>query len=153
MDSDRFDRLSRGLANGVSRRGVLKGVFGGAAAVATGGLARRSATAQEVCVAAGETCNEFHHCCAGTECTGGVCAPPPPGFCGHSVGANGGCKGACTAAGFTGNQCNPICGNGKFVGACPVGQGGDNPCCNTGYCNPANFVRRGGVATYIGASC
>ena len=185
MDSDRFDRLSRGLANGVSRRGVLKGVFGGAAAVATGGLARRSATAQEVCVAAGETCNALHPCCAGTECTGGVCvahpvcgasggacnalhpccagtectggvcAPPPvPLFCGHSVGANGGCKGACTAAGFTGNQCNPICGNGQFVGACPVGQGGDNPCCNTGYCNPANFVSNGsGGVTYVGRGC
>jgi hypothetical protein len=63
-------------------------------------------------------------------------------FCGHSVGTNGGCMPACTNNGrFTGKQCGVICGTGQSVGACPVGQGGDNPCCNPGYCNPANFVR------------
>jgi hypothetical protein len=72
------------------------------------------------------------------------------GFCGHSTGPNGGCKGACAAAGFTGNQCNRFCGNGQFVGACPVGQGGGNPCCNAGYCDPANFRRVGGQPAYVG---
>lgn len=71
-------------------------------------------------------------------------------FCGHSTGPNGGCKGACTSAGFTGNQCNRICGNGQFLGACPVGQGGGNPCCNAGYCEPANFRRVGGQPSYVG---
>jgi hypothetical protein len=71
-------------------------------------------------------------------------------FCGHSTGPNGGCKGACTASGCTGNACNPICGNGQFVGACPVGHGGDNPCCNPGYCNPGNYTCEGGVAVYHG---
>jgi hypothetical protein len=61
------------------------------------------------------------------------------------------CKAACTAAGFTGNQCSAICGSGQFIGACPVGQGGGNPCCNPGYCNPANFVRgAGGNPVYTG---
>jgi hypothetical protein len=63
----------------------------------------------------------------------------PGAPCGHSTGPNGGCKGACTSAGFTGDQCNVICGNGQTTGACPVGQGGDNPCCNPGYCDPDNF--------------
>src|SRR5918992_8210 len=49
--------------------------------------------------------------------------------------SHGGCKRACTSAGFTGNQCNDICGNGQTTGACPVGQGGGNPCCNPGYCD------------------
>ena len=62
-------------------------------------------------------------------------------FCGHGVGPNEGCKGACTSAGFTGAQCAPICGSGQFTGACPVGQGGNNPCCNPGYCDPANYRR------------
>ncbi len=92
-------------------------------------------------------CIHESHCC---EATGeGACE-----FCGHSVGANGGCKGACTSAGFTGKQCNPICGNGQFVGACPVGQGGDNPCCNPGYCNPDNFSRgEDGNPVFTGSAC
>jgi hypothetical protein len=80
-------------------------------------------------------------------CDYGKCKPK---FCGHSVGPNGGCKGACSSAGFTGNQCNPICGNGQFRGFCPVGQGGDNPCCNAGLCDPKNFKLVGGVVTYVG---
>jgi len=74
----------------------------------------------------------------------------PVGGCGHSTGPNGGCMGACTSTGFTGAQCGPICGTGQFTGACPVGQGGDNPCCNPGYCNPDNFGLVNGVATYVG---
>lgn len=75
------------------------------------------------------------------------------GFCGHSTGTNGGCLPACTAAADAhhcpqpGNQCNDICGQGQSTGACPVGQGGDNPCCNPGYCDPANYIcsNTGGV--------
>src|SRR5215210_2270338 len=70
--------------------------------------------------------------------------------CFHSTGTNGGCMPACTSAGFTGDQCNDICGNGQTTGACPVGQGGDNPCCNPGYCDPDNFGLVNGVATYVG---
>jgi len=68
------------------------------------------------------------------------------GNCGHSTGPNGGCMGACTSAleaancPQPGNQCNDICGNGQVTGACPVGQGNDNPCCNPGYCVPGNFT-------------
>ena len=61
--------------------------------------------------------------------------------CFHSTGVNGGCLPACTSAGFTGAQCGVICGTGQSTGACPVGQGGGNPCCNVGYCNPANYRR------------
>ena len=66
-------------------------------------------------------------------------SPPPLEGCFHSTGTNGGCMPACTSAGFTGAQCGPICGTGQFTGACPVGQGGDNPCCNPGYCDPDNY--------------
>jgi hypothetical protein len=75
----------------------------------------------------------------------------PVGGCFHSTGTNGGCMPACTSAGFTGNQCNDICGNGQTTGACPVGQGGGNPCCNPGYCDPANYeVGAGGDPVYTG---
>jgi hypothetical protein len=75
----------------------------------------------------------------------------PVGGCFHSTGTNGGCMPACTSAGFTGAQCGPICGTGQFTGACPVGQGGDNPCCNPGYCVPTNYsAGAGGNPVYVG---
>jgi hypothetical protein len=73
------------------------------------------------------------------------------GFCGHSTGINGGCMPACTDEGrFTGAQCGVICGTGQSTGACPVGSGGDNPCCNIGYCDPDNFNLVDGVLEYTG---
>ena len=71
-------------------------------------------------------------------------SPPPQEGCFHSTGTNGGCMPACTNGGrFTGAQCGVICGTGNpnnpDDGACPVGQGGDNPCCNPGYCDPDNY--------------
>jgi hypothetical protein len=75
----------------------------------------------------------------------------PVGGCFHSTGINGGCMPACTSAGFTGAQCGVICGTGQSTGACPVGQGGDNPCCNPGYCDPANYRRSNtGAVRYTG---
>jgi hypothetical protein len=83
----------------------------------------------------------------------GVSPVTPP--CGHSTGPNGGCMGACTSRGFTGQQCGIICGTGQSTGACPVGQGDDNPCCDPGYCIPTNFVdaNNDGVPEYIGPTC
>ena len=81
----------------------------------------------------------------------GTLAQDAPQPCFHSTGPYGGCKGACTSAGFTGRECNPICGSGQFRGYCPVGQGGNNPCCNPGLCEPANFVAgAGGNPVYVG---
>jgi hypothetical protein len=129
MDDKQFEELSKSLASGQSRRRVLKGIAGGALTGVAGLFAHRAAPA-----AAGGTTT--------TTTTKAPTTSPPTTkapFCGHSTGPNGGCKGACTSAGFTGNQCNEICGNGQFTGFCPVGQGGGNPCCNTGFCDPANY--------------
>ncbi len=70
-------------------------------------------------------------------------------FCGHSVGGDGGegCMGACTSSGAMGELCNgrdpdpnnTQFGEGPCQWACPSGQGGDNPCCNPGFCDPNNF--------------
>lgn len=72
-----------------------------------------------------------------------------PAPCFHSVGGadGGGCMSACTASGCTGDSCdgvdpdplNPL-GQGPCQFYCPSGQGGDNPCCNPGLCDPRNFV-------------
>lgn len=44
---------------------------------------------------------------------------------------------------------NPLYGlQGPCQFFCPSGQGGDNPCCNPGLCDPRNFVcRQGGTST------
>jgi hypothetical protein len=71
-----------------------------------------------------------------------------PTFCGHSVGGDhgGGCMGACTGSstgvdtGCNGNQCNGF--GTQDLSPCDIGcpqQGMDNPCCNPGLCDSANF--------------
>jgi len=68
------------------------------------------------------------------------------GICAHSSGTNGGCLPTCTARAVAtgcpnpGNQCNDICGNGQATGACPVGSGGGNPCCDPAFCEPGNYT-------------
>jgi hypothetical protein len=62
-------------------------------------------------------------------------ASPPPNDCFHSVGAGGGCKGACTSVGSgLGGPCEDICGP-----ACPVGTE-DRMCVSPDYCDPACYV-------------
>jgi hypothetical protein len=80
----------------------------------------------------------------------GVGQTPVPEDCFHSDGGETGegCMGACTAAGCTGEACDGVdpdpCnphygGQGPCQYLCPSGQGGGNPCCNPGLCDPANF--------------
>lgn len=61
MDSQRFDALTRSLARGTTRRGLLKGVGGGLAAVL--GLTRRPAAAGQakrpLCHATGDPANPW----------------------------------------------------------------------------------------------
>jgi hypothetical protein len=85
-------------------------------------------------------------------------SPPGDGGCFHSTGTNGGCMPACAdLAGCGGNQCggnNPHTANGPCTSYCAPGQGGGNPCCNPGLCDPANFrcsPDQNGVATYTGS--
>ena len=72
--------------------------------------------------------------------------------CVHSLVAPGfvGCMPSCTSAGFKGKDCGVICGTGQNVGLCPVGKGDENPCCNPGLCDPANFVLEKRVVKYVG---
>lgn len=84
-----------------------------------------------------------------------------PTACFHSVGGpdGGGCMSACTRAGCTGAACDGVdedpensLGQGPCQLYCPSGQGGDNPCCNPGLCDPSNFDCREGVAVYTGST-
>jgi len=79
--------------------------------------------------------------------------PVDQGGCFHSTGVNGGCMPACAdLAGCTGNQCGGP--GGPCTTYCAPGQGGGNPCCNPGLCDPGNFqcsTDPRGVATYAGS--
>jgi hypothetical protein len=72
-------------------------------------------------------------CPDGYECKNYKCVKKD--FCGHSVGTNGGCKGACTSQGEgCGGSCEDICSK-----ACPVGSE-DRECTSTKYCEPKTFT-------------
>jgi hypothetical protein len=75
---------------------------------------------------------------------------PVPNDCFKSTGGvtGGGCMGACVTSGCSGEACDGVdpdpCnphygGDGPCQYFCPSGQGGGNPCCNPGLCDPANF--------------
>jgi len=104
VDNERFDRLAKQLATGANRRGILKGLFGGAAVVAAGGLTRQSVAADHItthCIETpGKYCNPTinqadHQCCASANL---VCQVDPA----HA--ANNKC--VCTPHNFNcGGQC------------------------------------------------
>jgi hypothetical protein len=120
-----FDQMSESLSNQTTRRTVVKtGVKLAYAAPLVAATMKLSAQGVFAAQSGGLT------------------------FCGHSTcaGPDGvilntcGCMQACAAAGGTGNTCNDICGDGQHTGLCPVGQGGNNPCCSLDLCDPANFT-------------
>jgi len=144
MEDKQFEDLTKALASGQSRRQAIKVIAGGVLSGVAGIFGARRAV---------EATDEYPTTTTKKPTTTTkkpTTTTKKPEFCGHSTGPYGGCMGACTSAGFTGNQCNDICGDGQHFGACPVGQGGGNPCCNAGYCNPANFESSNGGVTYVG---
>jgi hypothetical protein len=82
MDKTRFDNLARQLATGANRRAILKGLFGGAAVVAAGGLTHQSATAlhdpnvqcrHQTDIFCNESLGDGHGCCGPNYvCSGGA---------------------------------------------------------------------------------
>lgn len=77
MDNTRFDSLARAMATGKSRRDVLKLLAGGVA----GGALAMTAVDDAPAACHNLPCDDANPCCAGTECSGGVClemsAPAP----------------------------------------------------------------------------
>jgi hypothetical protein len=79
MDNERFDQLSRGLAKAKTRRQVLRSLFVGAVASASG-VAPRAAEAAapnpnpNKCVQEGGTCKSDKKCCLGACCNGKCCS-------------------------------------------------------------------------------
>jgi hypothetical protein len=75
MESTRFDRITRELAIGSSRRGVLKLLAGTAVALGATTIAAPSSRAQEACAQPGDDCAINEDCCQGFYCNDdGICA-------------------------------------------------------------------------------
>jgi hypothetical protein len=103
MDASRFDALTRVLARGVARRGVVKGLAG---TVVAGLAVRATLRGAAACTdSEGEQCDPTYGCCedAGLACSGGICVliggPSCPDFnpqtnqCTNATGCEGkGCK-------------------------------------------------------------
>jgi hypothetical protein len=161
MDNERFDRLARQFAKGVDRRGILKGLIGGAAAVAAGGVMRRPALAQcnlgacttdTDCTCAGvETCGNDGECCRTT--IGIYCNPHETGS--HCCSPNYICVTPSTYPPLDGEgcQCNTaegfvlqggVCcipdksaGNANHPDLCCSGcVCDDGNCCDASHCQP-----------------
>jgi hypothetical protein len=151
VDDREFAELTKALADGQSRRRIVKilgaGVLSGLAGLVGRGDAearkrKRNVGAQAVTTTTTTTTKKPTTTTKKPTTTTKkptTTTKKPIKKCLHSSGPGGGCKGACTDAGFTGQQCNPICGNGQFEGYCPVGQGDGNPCCSLALCDRRSF--------------
>jgi hypothetical protein len=155
MDAQRFDALTRALANRGSRRRFLSGL---AAVVGIGGVGHGDAAS---CRSAGGICREHANCCSGVcfppnrfgrkVCAKGLGEPATSGTeCGSGIVADGvccdeACGGQCEACNLSGaaGYCTPVSG-------APVGGraacGGSGDC--AGFCDGAN----GATCTYPDAS-
>ena len=83
MDQERFDQLTRTLASGQSRRGVLKALTGAVlgGAVAAVGVGEAAAKPEVPCKAPNTKCGKGKNaqCCTSSEvCDNGTCTTPPP---------------------------------------------------------------------------
>ena len=157
MDGQRFDELTRRLAGGTSRRGVLRGAAGALAAAL--GLRARGTGAQQrkrpLCHATGDPKRPwvvidvaepawethfahgdtaFANCCAEADCPAGhaCCATAAGGTCADltTTADCGACGAACTAAPA---NATPACSDGQCAFVCNQGYArcGD-ACVNTG---------------------
>ncbi len=113
MDDRRFDHLARAVARRASRRGVLRGLFGTAAAAAIGGVRPRLTAAQIQPVGLGDPCYSTAQCAAqgtvycadnGFSYDGEFnCCLPTGGRCSfdeHCCGFDVCLLGVCSAAGY-----------------------------------------------------
>ena len=155
MDDQRFDNLTRLFGSGLNRRKVLRGLLGGAGALAVAGTSRQLAGAQADCdpnadtitcppgsfhegltkKPGGECCNGNGNCCSNV-CTDGFCVDEAPPEC-EDDGDCGTCQvcdgGECFSLICCDSECDPCssCVNDQcvpYAEYCPESQ----QCYNTG---------------------
>ena len=135
MDGSRFDRWTKTMARGGSRRVVVRALAGGALAAGLGRLGRAAVAA--ACQKKGKPCDQDQDCCS-KRCKHGTCLCSKAGKgctnandCCSSGGGAGTCSGAtetcCRLPGEPCQQTNPCCVDGSRCEA-PAG-GGPKRCC------------------------
>ncbi len=121
MDGQRFDALARQLGLGLSRRKLIRLLFGGAGALTAVTLQKDVVRA----AGSGEPCGTPPNCDAGLTCVGGFCGSPCDIACGPcqecwAFGELGGCISMCD----TGQRC--------CEGTC-------SECCSDAHCTPSDL--------------
>ena len=124
MDEARFDRMTRILAHGHSRRSALRLLAAGAIAALGAGLGVEAAPAQTTCKPPGGKCSRHGQCCSGA-CNRrrGRCRGCPSGehLCGETCIPDDQCCAGNAAGKLCGQTCIPIadcCTNG--APGCPA---------------------------------
>lgn len=137
MDGPRFDNLTRSLASGTSRRGIVRGFLGAAAAALVGAGNVTRGNAQEAGQAPGSTCTDAGQCSQ----VGGTVFCADNGYS-DDGGLNccRGAGGACADATFSADCCSGLyCRNGactdlSATGDLPIG----SFCTETTQCSQAS---------------
>jgi hypothetical protein len=136
VDSSRFDRFTREVAGGRSRRSLLKGVAGGLVAAFVSGGSTLANHKPDHCTKAGQVPAADKRCCAGLmpgangrcvtdRCSGVTCTAPDT--C-HTAGTCNQATGQCSAPTLTAGTC--------FIGGSCYAPFDKNPANECQYCNP-----------------
>lgn len=151
MESHRFDTFVKALGSGASRRRVMRGLLGGAAAA--GMLARRPIPAAASCKGQGKGCKRTSQCCSGLDCLPSENDPTNPRS--HRGSATGNGKvctySVCVGHDFTAGGVFLVCGSGSPFGACfcdltTEGTSGcwqDSNCGDFGFCTTSDECPHG----------
>jgi hypothetical protein len=158
MDKLRFDELTKCLANGTSRRQVVKGLFGGVLGLGAAGALIRNASAQggegdqcetdddcdgllicdtDLCYGGeGYVCDDINNCAFGFDCISGTCQAEVVADCTDDDDCEDGevCnEGVCEASGNDDCTVNSDCVvSAGESGLCCAGQCVTTECCGTG---------------------
>jgi hypothetical protein len=120
MDGDQFDRLTRVMATGLSRRRVLQGVTSSISAVWIAQSKPEVSLAAPTCRETGSRCGNGRRCCSGV-CVDHACAAP-----------------TCSDGVRNGSETDVDCGGGTCP-TCAVGSAcAGNLDCTSGYCVNGN---------------
>jgi hypothetical protein len=157
MDGNRFDDLTKALAAGASRRGVLRGLAAAAAGAGLTLLGRRGAEA--ACRNFSRPCEEGDRCCRGAVCRGGACTCPPDKLTCQSMSSGTRCVDPCPIGQVLGADCRCLCVttlHRPVKGKCPCSED-DAECrradeCCSGFCNTDQGVCSGSC-TLLGGEC
>jgi len=147
MDQDRFDRWTRALAAGGSRRRVLRAMAGGA----LGALLDRhgpdqAVAAEAACTRLGRRCEPGDRCCDGGRRKGGEC---------RCLGRKMRCGDRCVSDRACCTDGRPGCPDGRRCrrGRCVAGDAGCTPDCDGKACGPDGCGGTCGPGCAAGETC